>query len=296
MLRQIRYFQAVVRNHSFSRAAEECHISQSAISQQLRALEEELGFALLNRRNRTFTLTPAGEYFYQKSLILVEDYDRVCREAQKIARGGRGRLRLGFLRGYMGTAFERAVEGFARAYPEVELEITGGTHEELFALLQTDGLDLTLNDQRRAFSEAYVNLLLVRAACCIAVSRSSPLAVLTQIGTEELKNTPCILIASREQWEHEQSYYREILGLPGEFLRSENLEEARLLAAGSRGFLLTEEAGGEEPRDSLVRIPLMRGQERMTRNYCAFWKKDNSGYYVEEFADLLKEQFQKEQE
>ena len=75
MLRQIQYFQAVVKNNSFSRAAEECHISQSAISQQVQALERELGFILLDRKNRTFTLTPAGAYFYQKSLILVDDYE-----------------------------------------------------------------------------------------------------------------------------------------------------------------------------------------------------------------------------
>lgn len=81
MLRQIQYFQAVVRNNSFSRAAEECHISQSAISQQVQALERELGFLLLERKNRTFSLTPAGAYFYQKSLILVADYERICREA-----------------------------------------------------------------------------------------------------------------------------------------------------------------------------------------------------------------------
>lgn len=67
MLRQIRYFQSVVRNNSFSEAAEECHISQSAISQQIKALETELGFPLLERKNRKFVLTPAGEHFYKKA-------------------------------------------------------------------------------------------------------------------------------------------------------------------------------------------------------------------------------------
>lgn len=51
MIRQIRYFQSVIRNNSFSEAAEECHISQSAISQQIQALERELGFDLLERKN-----------------------------------------------------------------------------------------------------------------------------------------------------------------------------------------------------------------------------------------------------
>lgn len=85
MLKQIRYFQAVVRNNSFSEAAEECYISQSAISQQIQALEHDLGFQLLERKNRKFILTPAGEHFYRKSLILVADYEQLCREAARIA-------------------------------------------------------------------------------------------------------------------------------------------------------------------------------------------------------------------
>lgn len=62
-LRQIRYFQAVVQTGSFYKAAEQCYVSQSAVSQQIRLLEEELGLSLLERHNRTFSLTPAVEIF-----------------------------------------------------------------------------------------------------------------------------------------------------------------------------------------------------------------------------------------
>ena len=95
MLRQIKYFQSVVHNNSFSEAAEECHISQSAISQQIKSLESELGVHLLERKNRKFTLTPAGEHFYKKSLILVADYEQLCRETLKIASGNETVLRIG---------------------------------------------------------------------------------------------------------------------------------------------------------------------------------------------------------
>ena len=67
MIRQLKYFQAVVRNNSFSEAAEECHISQSAISQQVQALERELGVDLLERKKRKFAITPTGEYVYKKA-------------------------------------------------------------------------------------------------------------------------------------------------------------------------------------------------------------------------------------
>ena len=84
MIRQIKYFHSVVKNDNFSLAAEECNISQSAISQQIKSLEEKLGFLLFERRNRKCILTPAGEQFYKKSLILIADYERICAECKKM--------------------------------------------------------------------------------------------------------------------------------------------------------------------------------------------------------------------
>ena len=110
MLKQLKYFQSVVRLNSFSEAAEENFISQSTISQQVQALERELGFRLLDRKNRSFTLAPAGEFFYRKSLILTADYERMCSEAAKIAKGNQTRLRIGYLRCYTGSEFRRAAE------------------------------------------------------------------------------------------------------------------------------------------------------------------------------------------
>lgn len=60
---ELKYFIAVVEAGSFTEAAERCHISQSAVSQQVQALERELGAELLHRKSRLFTLTAAGEHF-----------------------------------------------------------------------------------------------------------------------------------------------------------------------------------------------------------------------------------------
>lgn len=71
LLKQMRYFCAVVDAGGFTRAADEIYVSQSAISQQVGALEKELGVQLLNRKGRSFTLTAAGEHFtagHQESL------------------------------------------------------------------------------------------------------------------------------------------------------------------------------------------------------------------------------------
>ena len=106
MLKRLKYFQAVVRLNSFSEAAEENYISQSAISQQIQALERELGFKLLERRNRTFDLTPAGEYFYQKSLVLTADFERMCGVAAFLRNDGDpGLATLGVLSGGIFNVF-----------------------------------------------------------------------------------------------------------------------------------------------------------------------------------------------
>lgn len=84
LFRQMKYFTAVVECGSFTEAAEQCYISQSAISQQIRALEKELGVELIHRENRKFTLTPAGEYFYSRSKGLLEEADDIRRETVRI--------------------------------------------------------------------------------------------------------------------------------------------------------------------------------------------------------------------
>ena len=290
MLKQLKYFQSVVRLNSFSEAAEENYISQSAISQQVQALERELGFRLLERKNRSFTLTPAGEYFYQKSLILTADYQRMCAEAAKIANGDQAVLKIGYLRSFTGTQLHRALELFSERHPDVEVTVTYGNHEELYSLLRTGAVDLILNDQRRAFSEEYVNLVLTTCPGYIEVSAHSPMAQMERITPQELKNIPCILVASEAQRTTEREYYQTVIGFPGDFLYSETLEEAQLMVISRKGFLPVD--GTPLDRPSLVHIPLVRGDAPVLRSYCAFRRREGSGGYAEEFAELLKKQFE----
>ena len=240
MFRRLKYFQSAVRLDSFSEAAEENYISQSAILQQIRTLERELGFPLLERKNRSFTLTPVEAYFYQKSLVLTADYEQMCREASKIAREEETSLKIGYLRCYTGGEFHRAIEQFSEEHPDITVSVEYGNHEELYEMLRSEQVDFVLNDQRRTFSDEYVNLLLTTCASYIEVSSHSLLAQKDKITPQELRNIPCILIASPSQKETEQEYYRTVVGIESEFLYAENLEEARLMVIGRKGFLPVE--------------------------------------------------------
>lgn len=173
----------------------------------MQALERELGFRLFDRKNRGFVLTSAGEYFYRKSLILTADYERMVSEAAEIAKGNQATLKIGYLRCYSGGEFHRALALFSEKYPDVAVSVEYGNHEELYAMLRSELVELVLKDQRRAFSDEYINMVLTTCTAYIEVSALSPLAKLKEISAEELKNYPCILISSSSQRETEQEYY-----------------------------------------------------------------------------------------
>jgi DNA-binding transcriptional LysR family regulator len=295
VLKQIKYFQSVVRCGSFTEAAELNFISQSAISQQIRALEKELGVILLERKNRKFTLTPAGEYFYKKSLMLTADFEKLCKETVRISKEEEAVLRIGYLKCYSGVEFQQAVAEFSAKYSDVSISIINGNHEDLYDALRLGSVDLILNDQRRAFSDEYVKCILVTSECFIEVADSNPIVSEQSVEVRNLKGMPWILIASSKQRENEQKYYHDVVGLDGDFIFAENLEEARMLVASGKGFMLVEGlASSMQSGGCLQRIPLLRDGKPIRRNYCAFWKADNSGYYIEDFAEILKSKFRTE--
>ena len=206
MLRQIKYFLAVVDCQSFTEAAEQCFISQSAISQQISALEHDLGVVLMKRTNRKFTLTPAGEYLYQHGRELLREAESIRRETIRIGLGTDPPLRIGYLDGYEGKELQETIFEFASLHPDIVLNVAKLSHEELFIGVSQNELDLVFSYQRRAFSDAYENYHLRYVPCMIELSVRSPYAQADDISLEQLREMPCILIARKEQRDIEQDF------------------------------------------------------------------------------------------
>ena len=158
--------------------------------------------------------------------------------------------------------------------------------------MENGSIDLALNDQRRAFSDAYNNEILAESRLYIELSSKNPLSHLETLEPSDLKNIPCILIINPAGQKEEQEYYESIIGLKGEFLFADTVQEARLKIITGKGYLPVDIIGEQVWFDTAVsRIPLVRKGAPVRKTYCAFWKKDNSGYYIEEFAEILKSCF-----
>jgi DNA-binding transcriptional LysR family regulator len=143
--RHLRYFVAVAEELSFTRAAERLHIAQPPLSMQIRALEEELGTPLLHRTRRKVTLTSAGQGFLLRARQILADAERACEEVASVARGERGRLRVGFTSSLPYSAvFSDLLRRYRATYPGVHLQLREAFSTEQFDALRDDALDVGL--------------------------------------------------------------------------------------------------------------------------------------------------------
>ncbi len=125
-LRQLRSFVAVAEELHFRRAAEQLHLSQPSVSQQVRTLEDELGVQLFDRNRRGVALTPAGAALLDDARDVLARAARAAERAREAGSGSRGRLRLSLTRSLTGGLAGAIVEAFRARYPDVALELSVG--------------------------------------------------------------------------------------------------------------------------------------------------------------------------
>src|SRR5215218_7804273 len=133
-MHQLRYVVAVARAGNFSRAAEQCHISQPSLSQQILKLENELGERLFDRRKREAKLTSHGEAFLRHAVRILEEVDAAKREATDAKNLLQGTLTIGVLPTIAPYLLPRVLAAFARRYPGVEIIVQEDTTERLLKL------------------------------------------------------------------------------------------------------------------------------------------------------------------
>ncbi len=170
-LRQLVYFEAVVRHGGFTRAAERLRVAQPAVSAQVRRLEAELGTPVLERTTRRVRLTKAGELVLARARRVLDELDGVRADLEQLAGGLRGRVRIGSIQAMAPFDLPAALAAFRSRYPEVELVLRSGRLRQLVAELDAGRLDLaigpladTLPDRVAAVPLFTDELVLVTAA------------------------------------------------------------------------------------------------------------------------------------
>ncbi|MGH2982113.1 MAG: LysR family transcriptional regulator [Solirubrobacterales bacterium] len=143
-VRRLRILREVAERGSFSAAADEMHLTQSAVSQQISALEKETGTKLLDRNHGNVRLTDPGATLVTHAEAVMARLDEAERELADIADLRGGRLRMVSFPTAGATIVAKAVPAFSRKYPEVELELGEAEPEESIPRLRAGDYDLAL--------------------------------------------------------------------------------------------------------------------------------------------------------
>ncbi|MFD7970401.1 LysR family transcriptional regulator [Streptomyces clavifer] len=139
---QLTYFVAVAEAKHFTRAAEEVHVSQPSLSQQIKALENELGAELFSRARGNIALTDAGEALLPLARRILADADTARHEVQELVRLRRGRIRLGATPSVCTGLLPDLLRAFHDLHPGVRLLIEEGGSHDLVRELARGALDL----------------------------------------------------------------------------------------------------------------------------------------------------------
>ncbi|MEU5403537.1 LysR substrate-binding domain-containing protein [Streptomyces sp. NPDC005963] len=143
-LQQLLYFVAVAETHHFTRAAERVHVAQPSLSQQIRALETELGAELFSRARGNISLTEAGETLLPLARRILADADTARHEVQELVQLRRGRVRLGATPSLCTGLLPDVLRVYHDRHPGIRLLIEEGGSHDLVRQLARGALDLAL--------------------------------------------------------------------------------------------------------------------------------------------------------
>ena len=141
-LRHLRYFVAVAKELSFTRAADRLHMAQPPLSQQIRQLEDELGAQLFSRTRRRVELTEAGQAVLAQTRRALAEAESVVRVARRFVAGEMGDLKVGFSSSAAYAIMPAILRTFRTRFPEVSLILEECSTEEQIASLAVHQLDV----------------------------------------------------------------------------------------------------------------------------------------------------------
>ncbi|MGN1388163.1 MAG: LysR family transcriptional regulator [Bulleidia sp.] len=271
-LNQIRYFVEVCRVLSFSKAAEELHISQPGISKAMKALEEECGTALFERNHSSISLTSQGELLFQNAQVFLEQYADFMMTAHSLAELG-STLRIGVVPMCGNTVFPRLHSGFANIWPDVKISTVEDTSHILYDQLDRNEIDLALCVTNRLPDQNYHCYVLKKSRLMLFVSGNHPLSGREKISLRDLADTPLVLFSDhfgQTQYIHRLFAHA---GIAPKIMHqtSQVFTILEYIRSGSAAGFLSEEFAQEEPELCPVMI------EEIPAGYVNLvWKKEET--------------------
>ena len=192
-IHQLRYFFAVARAGSFTRAAEELGIAQPSLSQQIRALEKNIGTPLFERLGRSVRLTAFGEALRAPALAILQQVAMAENSLANLRDGVRGRLRVGVIPTILPYWIAPRIGDFRDSFPDVDLQLVEDQTPRLVEQLQSGDLDIAVASLPVKNPDIICSELF-REPLLLAVAKGHPLAANPEVDLDACVDEPLLLL------------------------------------------------------------------------------------------------------
>ncbi len=287
--RQLRAFTSLARTGSFTLAAKELYLSQSAVSHSMKALEQDVGCRLLDRLGKKVLLTQAGEQLLHHAQKILSEMSQARESLRQLGKWGRARLRVGASTTACQYILPAVLREFKESFPQCLINVEPGDTPEAIALLRENRIDLALalqpkNEEKMEFVPLFTDELV------FLMSPVHPWAAAGRVTREEIPRQYYVLYNKNSYtFRMVEEYFHEddmVLNTVMEFGSMEAIKELVKLSVGVS--ILAPWIAQKELRDKLL-VSLPLGRRKLRRAWgILHWKGRRLSLAEETFVGLCR--------
>lgn len=286
-LRHLRYFVAVAEERHFSRAAERVHLSQPALSQQVRHLEDLLGVKLLERTSKKVELTESGRVLLNEAHKVLVQVDHALRETRRAGGQSVQRLRLGYVEYGTFPIIAPVMKRFEERYPDVRLERHELYPAQFAKALLEGGIDIGIGVLHSA-GEALITEALFRGHWTVILPDDHRLTLHSYISLTELAKERLILFARRNNpplFDAILAQCQQVWGYPAAVVETSQVPAGVSMVLEGLGIFLVNSFATDVERAGVVRKRVV-GLPDFEMG--AVWRREDDNPNLLAFVEALK--------
>ena len=293
-LNQLKYFISVAEHQSFTKAANQFYISQTAITQQIQALETAVDTPLIDRTTRPISLTPSGKTFLIEAKSILRHMDTAIMRTREASKGLMGNIRIGYTKGYEQSNLPKRLRDFHKQYPNIlitcyrndtDMLASGIINKEYDIIFTWDSTDIRQESMLEIHDMETVPLY-------VAMHTRHPFARRENLTRQDLKGENILFMSPSSTGDsfgdaHYIDLYQKAGFQPNILLRTNDYESILMMVAAEEGISIIPEycIGTLRSVNNITFRPLTGEEE--TEEVLAVWHKENVTPALQHFINEL---------
>lgn len=295
-MNQLEYFISAAETLNFTKAARKCFISQTAMTQQIKALEAKVGVPLFVRDKHHVELTTAGKVYLNEARGILARNNEALRLARLASTGIYGSLRIGFIRGYGASDLSQILRRFHHSYPNISFSLYRDNSSILYQKLEQGDCDLIFTLSSRHTTHMDMDHFYIKSfPLMCALSPDHPLSVKQFVTYPDLKDENYIMMQppgrSKDEMEESLLVYERGGFFPNIIALESDPETLLLMVSVGMGISILPEyiTHIHQKRDDLSLLPVLKADGTAeTLDLEIIWPKNNPNPAVDQMLEILR--------